>query len=132
MGDRAWSSNRSNKHWHNVVNKHGLVVKILEDNLTEEQAYEKEKQLIAEVGLGNLTNILEGGGTFTSNDANRLAQDPEWRKNVSEANRKKAQDPSWRRKQTENNRKLAQDPEWRKKVSDGVKRYWEQKRLMKS
>ncbi len=65
-GDRAWSNRKRNKHWRHTVNKHGYVVKILEDNLTEELAYVKEKQLIEEVGLENLTNMTDGGRGGTS------------------------------------------------------------------
>ena len=114
-GNRAWSKRSRNPHWQNVVNKHGLVVKILEDGLTEEQAYEKEKQLIAEVGLENLTNMVKGGKGFTSEDAKRWSQDPEWKQKNLEANRKRVQ-----------------NPETKQKISESVKRYWEQKRLMKS
>jgi hypothetical protein len=48
-GNRAWKKSGRSKYWNNKVNKDGLVVKILEENLTDEQAYEREKQLIAEV-----------------------------------------------------------------------------------
>jgi hypothetical protein len=50
----------------------------------------------------------------------KLSQDPEWRKNVAEANRKKAQDPEWREKVKEANRKKAQDPEWKRKQKEGA------------
>ena len=39
-GKRAWRPDKRNRHWQYVVNKHGYVVKILEDNLTDEEAYE--------------------------------------------------------------------------------------------
>lgn len=61
IGDRAWSKRKRNRYWHNTVNKYGYTVKILEDNLTDELAYAKEKQLIEEVGLQNLTNMTAGG-----------------------------------------------------------------------
>ena len=36
IGNRAWDKIRRNRYWFRVVNKHGLIVKIIEDNLTEE------------------------------------------------------------------------------------------------
>ena len=148
-GKRAWSKSR-NKHWHNVVNKHGYVVKILEDGLTDEQAFSRERELIAEVGLNNLTNMLDGGQGLTVKDAQRRLQDtefrnrftqamrekvhqnPEWKQKISESVKKLHQDPEWKQKNLEANRKRVQNPEYRKRLSESVKRYWEQKRLMKS
>ena len=141
MGKRAYQKTNRNIHWKRVVKKHGLVVKILEDDLTEEQAYEKEKQLIAEVGLENLTNIVEGGKGMTSSDAQRLAkkreeQNPEWRHNVAngitqkyatseeyrkkmkDAGKKRLQNEEWKKNVVEAHKKLAQDPEWRKKQTE--------------
>ena len=119
-GNRAWSKRSRNPHWQNVVNKHGLVVKILEDGLTEEQAYEKEKQLIAEVGLENLTNMVKGGKGFTSEDAKRWSQDPEWQKKQLEGVKRRTQDPEWKQKNLEANRKRTQDPAWRKKRKEAA------------
>lgn len=97
-GRRAWDRGKTdrNDYWHKTVNKHGIVVKLLIENLTEEDAFTKEKELIAEVGLDTLTNILEGGGTFTSADAQRLAQDPTWIEKVRRARQKQAQNPEWK------------------------------------
>jgi hypothetical protein len=140
--NRAWSHYCRNKHWNNVVNKHGLEVKILYDGLTDEEAYEKERELIAEVGLQNLTNIMEGGEGPTSAGIRRMFEDPEYRQKIADANREKAKDPEWRKKQKEGVRKVMQDPEWgkkhkegcqknvgniekNKKISAGVKSYWD-------
>ena len=109
-----------------------MLFRSLEDGLTEEQAYEKEKQLIAEVGLENLTNMVKGGKGFTSEDAKRWSQDPEWQKKQLEGVKRRTQDPEWKQKNLEANRKRVQNPEYRKRLSESVKRYWEQKRLMKS
>ena len=46
-GNRAWNSSERNKYWHDKVKKHGnFNVKILEKNLTEKQAYKREKEII--------------------------------------------------------------------------------------
>ena len=117
-GKRAWVKYGRSIYWKNKVNKDGLVVKILEENLTDERAYTRERELIAEVGIENLVNFLEGGYGMTSADALRLWQDPEFRKKME----KVYQDPEWRRKNAEKNKRLAQDPEWRRKNAEAAKR----------
>lgn len=59
------SSSRS-KMWNYIVNKHGYDIIILEDNLTNEIAIEKEKYWIKKIGrrnlkLGPLINFTNGG-----------------------------------------------------------------------
>jgi DNA polymerase III gamma/tau subunit len=102
---RAWLKRRKNPHWSNVVNKHGLEVRILEDFLTEEQAFQREKELIEEIGLENLTNLTEGGQGG--------CQHPEHKKKISEGLKR------WRENASN---------EWNttlnKKVSEGMKRRW--------
>jgi hypothetical protein len=73
--NRAWSKRPRNKHWKSVVEKHGLVVKIMLDGLTDEEAYDKERQLIAEIGIHNLTNKTEGGEGLTSQALKQLFED---------------------------------------------------------
>ena len=65
-GDRAWFKRGRNEHWNNTVKKHGLEVKIMAENLTEEKAFDLEKTLIKfygrkEMGLGTLVNWTDGG-----------------------------------------------------------------------
>ena len=55
-----------NKHWNNVVNKTEYTVEIIYDNLTWNDACEKEKELIKRYGrfdlnTGHLTNKTDGG-----------------------------------------------------------------------
>lgn len=59
-GNRAFSIDNRNKHWHNVSAK-GYDVKILVNNITEDKAYKLERDFISQVGLENLTNYHEGG-----------------------------------------------------------------------
>jgi hypothetical protein len=66
---RAWSTDRKNNHWDNVVNKHGFYVEILESNLTEENAFLLEKEFISLFTklfcpLTNKTNGGEGTSGF--------------------------------------------------------------------
>ena len=127
---RAWSSYRRNVHWKNVVHKHDYVVKILYDNLTEEDAYTKEAELIDDAGLVNLTNMTEGGLGISSEQARRIAiqrnLSPEYRKNMMAAVRRRTENPEWRKNQIIKNKKLAEDSEWRKKVSAGVKKSYDE------
>ncbi len=66
QGDRAWATRKRNPHWHNVAKKHGLVVEVVLDGLTESQAFKLEVELILwygrkNIGTGSLTNIHCGG-----------------------------------------------------------------------
>jgi len=61
-GNRRYSKWNRNSHWRNKVKKHGgFDVKILIDNLLEEQAFEIEMLYIESVGLDNLCNMTVGG-----------------------------------------------------------------------
>jgi hypothetical protein len=63
---RPYNKHRRNKLWKNIVNKTEYRVDILFDDLTLEQAYEKEKEFIQlygrkDLGLGTLANLTDGG-----------------------------------------------------------------------
>jgi hypothetical protein len=63
---RANSNFDRNKHWRNIVNKYGYVVKIYKDNISWKEACEFEKELIkhyGRIGLNNgtLVNMTNGG-----------------------------------------------------------------------
>lgn len=62
---RAYSASDRNNHWHNVKNKHGLIVEIVFDNLSEKEAFQVEVDTILEMKcfgypLCNMTNGGEG------------------------------------------------------------------------
>jgi hypothetical protein len=64
-GKRDQSKHR-NPYWKNISNKHGFIVKRLAENLTEVEAWDLEKKLIAHYGrlynnTGCLCNLSEGG-----------------------------------------------------------------------
>ena len=55
-----------NRFWKNIANKHGYIVKRIKENLTEQQAWDLEKELIKSYGklidgTGCLCNISDGG-----------------------------------------------------------------------
>lgn len=63
---RAYSKKNRNIHWKRIVNKTEYQVDILFDNLSWEQAYEKEKEFISfygrrNLGTGTLVNLTDGG-----------------------------------------------------------------------
>jgi len=65
-GKRAYDRNCRNNHWYNTVNKYDYDVIIINENLTEIDAYELEKKYIKtfgrrDLGLGTLVNLSDGG-----------------------------------------------------------------------
>ena len=61
-GQRAASYKNRNNWWKHIVNKDGgFDFEIIKDNLTEQQAFSYESDLISEIGLDNLSNITKGG-----------------------------------------------------------------------
>jgi hypothetical protein len=64
--NRAESNKNRNSHWHHIVNKTEYKVEILMDDLTWEEACQKEIEFIClykkHSQLGTLCNIADGGG----------------------------------------------------------------------
>jgi group I intron endonuclease len=63
---RPYTKDGRSKFWNNIVNKYGYSVEVLAKNLSLEEAEDLEKLLIKEygrkdLGLGNLTNLTDGG-----------------------------------------------------------------------
>lgn len=63
--DRQIAKTGRNKHWHNIVKKHGFIAEILAYWNTEQEAFDHEKLLIASFrdmgySLANYTNGGEG------------------------------------------------------------------------
>lgn len=79
-GNRAYCSKKRNKHWTNIVNKYDYDILIIEDNLSEDVALEREKFYIKKIGRkdlgeGTLVNMNDGGSGFDSNK-------PPWNKGL--------------------------------------------------
>lgn len=117
-GKRAWVKQSRNPYWHNIVNKHGLTVKIIEDGLTEEEAYNREKVLIEEIGLEKLANLAEGGNGLTSEVAKQVMNRPEVKKKQSEGLKRKWQDESFKEKMTTLRRNQTYTDEWRNQQAE--------------
>lgn len=61
-GNRAWRwRDTRNPHWINIANKHGVIVDIVKDSMSETCAFTLEKILIGSYGVGSLCNISNGG-----------------------------------------------------------------------
>jgi hypothetical protein len=92
---RAWAFKWGHsKHYYNYIQKYGLpTVEMYKTNLTEDEAYELEEQLISEygrVGIDNngiLVNKSSGGKTSAKGTKQHLTD--EWKKKIGDANRGK-------------------------------------------
>jgi hypothetical protein len=71
---RAWSKHGRNKHWVNVVNKHGFYHEIVFSGVSREDAKEIETLIIETVGRRDLNNgplvNMTGGGDGHLNPTN--------------------------------------------------------------
>jgi hypothetical protein len=66
VGDRAYIFSTRSDWWKRVVQKHGVIVEIVSDNLQEWYAFELESDLISlygrkDTGDGPLVNMTDGG-----------------------------------------------------------------------
>lgn len=72
-GKRAWRKTQRNNHWKNIESKHGRVVEITHRNLSEDEAFRIEVELIAKYGMHKLANACSGGmgGRVLSDEVKR-------------------------------------------------------------
>jgi len=80
--ERAWWEHGRSAFWRNVRNKHGLKVEIIFEGLTEEEAFQCEKDAILEFRYFGypLVNLTDGG-----DGPSGWKPSPETRKKMSEA-----------------------------------------------
>lgn len=73
-GQRAWHFCNRNRYWNNVKEKHGVIVEVIFDNLTEEESLQVEKDTILELTYFGypLTNLTSGGESSTPSLETRL------------------------------------------------------------
>ena len=90
-GRRAWNFNNRNQHWTNVKNKHGVIVDIVFDELTEEQSLQIEKDTILEFTYFGypLTNKSSGGESpvFSEESREKMRNRPKRIKTQDEIDR---------------------------------------------
>lgn len=97
---RAWEKHGRNKWWQSIVDKYGYEVRIVQDNLTEEQAFEQEKLWIVshkQQGI-TLSNITDGGEGQSGRKSENSAR---WGKKHSSETRKKISERLQGRKLTQ-------------------------------
>ncbi len=64
--NRAYSKHSRNKHWYNIVNKHGYQVNVTHEEICYEEALSIEKYLVSfygrvDLNTGSLVNKTDGG-----------------------------------------------------------------------
>lgn len=134
---RAFSKKSRNKHWHNIVNKHGLKVEVVLNNLTENQALNLEIELIKFYGLDNLCNMTNGGDGVsglkhsdkTKNKLRELSikqfSNPDFLNQHKIREKNKWSNIEMRMKMAEIIKKVSNTKEIKEKISIGVKKAWE-------
>lgn len=63
-GKRAHVKTRRNKYWNNTVSKHGIIIQIVYDGLSEQEAFDLEIDTIKEMKYhfeSTLCNLTDGG-----------------------------------------------------------------------
>ena len=140
----------NNNHFNNIVKKIPVVVHILIDNISNQEALEYECWYINyykyEVGF-NLVNIDDGGNqppTFYGNDS--PTKRPEVRKKISDANKEKWKDENHRfkmiealkkyykteigkKEKSDRSKKVMSNDVVRQKISNTNKIYWNQQEI---
>lgn len=108
---RAWSHNLRNRHWKYIVAYHGFVVQIHTDKLTEDQAFELERQLIKRYReTGKLANVTDGGGGVSGSHVNRgIPKTESHKEKLRQINKGKKQSTETVNKRKESIRKRLDD-----------------------
>jgi len=130
---RAWVKSLRNKHWNNIVAKHGYNVVIIQNELTEEQSFIIEKELIACIGRENLCNMTDGGegssGIITSEETRKKLSkakkgrkhSEEHRQRNSEARKGKKHTEEARKKMSKTRKGINKSEDHKRKVSEAQK-----------
>jgi hypothetical protein len=138
-GGRAWKTSGRGEFWYRTVRKHGgYHIVLLHKQLTEDEAFQKEKEEIEFWGRrkdgGFLINLTDGGDgvsgyKFTKEQyakvkavAQKRSQDPAYRAKIKASAQKRAQDPEWKANVKAGAQKRAQDPEWKANVKAGAQK----------
>ncbi|MCC7514533.1 MAG: hypothetical protein IT212_07555 [Bacteroidia bacterium] len=85
--NRAYCIKGRNPYWNNTFKKYGLIVDIIENNLTEEKALEREMFYIDKIKISNLTNLTIGGDGIKKGQ--RFSPNTEFKKGVNPFNKGK-------------------------------------------
>jgi len=115
---RAYITKGRNKHWYNVVNKHGYIVEIIQENLDWASACKEEIKLIKkygrkDLGNGTLVNMTDGGDGILG-----IIRNKETCKKISESLMGHVHSNETRQKISNSNKGNSPTEETRKKLSD--------------
>lgn len=77
---RAYNKSTRNNYWKRIVNKAGYLVEIITEDITWEEACQKEKELIKyygrrNKGSGTLVNMTDGGEGYAGMKRHSFSQD---------------------------------------------------------
>jgi len=123
---RAYQKISRNMFWKHVVNKTKYIVEIIDDNLTWENACEKEVNLIKEIGrrdlgLGTLVNLTDGGdGMNNPTNEIRIKMSNRMMKNQYRLNHTHSEESKQKMKESalKKDKSFYSNPERNKKISD--------------
>lgn len=116
--ERAWWPHGRSQFWNNVKNKHGLVVEIVFDELSEEDAFQCEKDTILEFRyfgypLVNLTDGGDGSCGWKPSEENR--------RRMSEAQKTSPRAAETRKRTADKKLGILLSAEHRRRISEGLK-----------
>lgn len=115
--------NRS-QHWHNIVNKHGYTIEIVQAGMQEWWAFEMERELILKYQDHELCNRTDGGeGTSgyrltdeQKEKQRRVFEEKQSGKSISQKAKERFKDPVYLEKHKQNQREIMQRPEVKQKL----------------
>lgn len=114
--NRAWWFYGRSEYWNRVSNKHGVVVEILKDGLSEPEAHEMEIKLISKIGRKMLCNHTNGGEGMSGWKAS-----PETLKKLSAIRKGRKHTPEARKKMSDSRRGVKKSEEHNMRVSESLK-----------
>jgi hypothetical protein len=126
----------------NIKNKHGIIREVVFESRNEQEAFDKEVQLIQELqthidhgnGGANFTLGGEGVSGYKHTKEQREVwselhkkrwEDPEFKEKMKETHKKRCEDPEIRKKMSESQNKRWEDPEYKENMSEIKKKIWE-------
>lgn len=113
---RAWWEHGRSNYWQRIKNKHGLIVEIYKDGLTEHEAHLIEMRLIKKIGRENLCNHTDGGEGMSGWIASE-----ETKKKFSIIRKGRMHSEESKKKMSESRKGLSKSMDHNKKTSESLK-----------